>query len=153
MGIRMNASLLAAAGALCASAAVPRVDENTVSLVQNSASRLVTVTYTLTQAPGIVTVDFQTNYTDGAETKWASIGAANFCNVAGAVNRLVTETGTAQTITWRPDLAWAGYHIVNGLRASSRRGRRMRRRTTWRSISAAESRMRSSPAPKRFQAA
>ena len=106
------ASLVSAA----ALAAVPRVDENTVTISQD-ASRAVTVTYTLTQAAGIVTVDFQTNCVTGAGETWASIGAENFQNLAGDVNCIVTELDVAKTITWRPDISWGGHKIKDGVRA------------------------------------
>ena len=53
-----------------AASAVPRVDIQTVSIEQGS-DRQVSVFYTLTDAPGIITVDFQTN---SAENAWVSIG-------------------------------------------------------------------------------
>ena len=108
--------LLSASVAANLSAAVPRVDENTVTIVQ-AADREVTVTYRLTQAPGIVTVDFQTNCVTDAGEVWASIGTKNFTNVGGAVNRIVTTLDADQKITWRPDLSWAGYKITDGFRA------------------------------------
>ena len=55
-----------------------------VELAQDSKSRLVTVSYTLTGDPAIVTVDFLTN--------GVSIGEANFSNVSGDVNKLVSDT-------------------------------------------------------------
>lgn len=84
------------AGAL--GAAVPQV--SSVTLVQDKASRLVTVTYAL-DAAAVVTVDFTTN--------GVSIGAANFQNAAGDVNARV-EAGTG-TITWRPDKSWPD-HVI-----------------------------------------
>ena len=95
-----------------AASAVPRVDESAVSMEQAS-DRLVTVSYKLTDAPGIVTIDFQTNSTVG----WVSIGAENFQNVGGDVNCIVTELDTAKNITWRPEVSWEGHVITNGLRA------------------------------------
>ena len=74
-----------------AASAVPRVDESAVSMEQAS-DRLVTVSYKLTDAPGIVTIDFQTNSTVG----WVSIGAENFQNVGGDVNCIVTELDTTK---------------------------------------------------------
>ena len=71
-----NLSTLAAAVAAIAAtaAAEPRVDQNAVTLTQDPQSRLVSVTYTLTGEPAVITVDFQTNAVANAETGWASIG-------------------------------------------------------------------------------
>ena len=86
-----------AAGTLWAESPVVRPES--VRLVQDSASKTVTVKYTLEEAPGIVTVDFLTN--------GVSIGEANFANVSGDVNRKVTTLGE-HAIEWRPwEALWA----------------------------------------------
>lgn len=87
---------LVCAGALAA--AVPQVSD--VTIAQDKASRLVTVTYQL-DAAAVVTVDFTTN--------GVSIGAANFQNATGDVNAQVAA-GTG-TITWRPDKSWPD-HVI-----------------------------------------
>ena len=69
--------------------------------LEQDAGKKVTVTYTLPNCPAIVTVDFLTN--------GVSIGEENFSNVAGDVNRLVTETGSERTITWLPLKSWPGH--------------------------------------------
>jgi formylglycine-generating enzyme required for sulfatase activity len=107
-----SVSCVLATELLAAASAVPRVDESAVSMEQAS-DRLVTVSYKLTDAPGIVTIDFQTNSTVG----WVSIGAENFQNVGGDVNCIVTELETTKTITWRPEVSWEGHVVTNGLRA------------------------------------
>ena len=101
-----NLSTLAAAvAALAATAAAePRVDQNAVTLTQDPQSRLVSVTYTLTGEPAVITVDFQTNAVANAETGWASIGEMNFTNTTGDVNQVV-PVGEHE-ITWQPDKAW-----------------------------------------------
>ena len=71
-------------------AALPHVDQNAVVLAQDSYSRLVTVTYTLTGEPAVITIDFQTNEVANAESGWVSIGAVNFTNTIGAVNQVVS---------------------------------------------------------------
>ena len=81
-----NLSTLAAAFAALAAGAEPRVDQNAVTLTQDPQSRLVSVTYTLTGEPAVITVDFQTNAVANAETGWLSIGEVNFTTTAGAVN-------------------------------------------------------------------
>ena len=79
-----------------------------VVLSQNNSSRIVTVSYTLSGEPAIVTVDFLTN--------GVSIGEANFSNVSGDVNKLVTKTDSQCTIQWKPYQSWPD-HIVNGMTA------------------------------------
>lgn len=79
-----------------------------VELAQDSKSRLVTVSYTLTGDPAIVTVDFLTN--------GVSIGEANFSNVSGDVNKLVSDTQSARAITWKPHKSWPG-HLLTGMTA------------------------------------
>lgn len=94
----------------------PTIDQSSVSFVQ-SATRKVTISYTLKGEPAIVTVDIQTNYIDGAETKWASIGAQNYRTLSGAVNRVVSTLDAPSTITWLPHKSWEGHEIKNGIRA------------------------------------
>ena len=75
--------------------ASPVVRSQSVVLSQEGT---VLVKYALDGAPGIVTVDFLTN--------GVSIGAANFANVSGDVNRKV-EPGDRE-IKWRPNRSdWA----------------------------------------------
>lgn len=87
--------------------AVPVVSEATMT--QHPNSREVTITYTLADAPAIVTLDVQTNATDGT---WASIGGENVQHVTGDVWQRI-ETG-ARTILWRPDLSWPNHKIAEG---------------------------------------
>lgn len=68
-----------------------------VSMTQ-AANRDVTVTYTLSGAPAVITLDVLTN--------GVSIGAKNLSELAGDVNRLV-ETDGAHTITFSADYTWA----------------------------------------------
>ena len=77
----------------------PVVRSQSVVLSQEGA---VLVKYTLDGAPGIVTVDFLTN--------GASIGAANFANVSGDVNRKVLPGD--RKIKWHPHRSvWAGQGV------------------------------------------
>lgn len=88
-----------------AGAAVPTIDA--VSFAQDPATRRVTVTYKLTGADGIITADVLTNL--------VSIGAANFRNVYGDVNRRITADAEAvRTIWWAPDNDWPGHVVSNG---------------------------------------
>lgn len=107
----MNASkkviknLLAAAVSVMgwgAMATAPVVSD--VSMTQDD-SRRVTISYTLSEEPGIVTPDILTN--------GVSIGEENLSLFAGDVNRLVGTSGV-HTITWRPEKAWPGHRIMDG---------------------------------------
>ena len=90
-------TILAAAATVPLLAAVPVVSD--VSMTQD-ASRRVTITYTLSDASAVVTVDIQTNATGST---WASIGGENIQQMTGDVWKKV-ETGS-RTIKWRPDLS------------------------------------------------
>lgn len=100
---------LAALSALSAYAVVPEVSN--VAMAQDAA-RLVTITYTLADAPAVVTVDVQTNATVDGQTVWASIGGANIQQMAGDVWKKV-EPGE-RTVLWRPDLSWPDHRIPDG---------------------------------------
>ena len=97
---------LAAAVVVTSPAAVPDVTDVTMT---QAANRLVTITYTLTDAPAVVTLDIETNATGDV---WASIGGENIQNVDGDVWKRV-ETGS-HTIQWRPDLSWPDHKIADG---------------------------------------
>ena len=105
----ITAAALAAMTTATLSAAVPEVSSAT--MVQD-VSRLVTITYTLADAPAVVTLDVQTNYTENGATKWASIGGAAVANAQGDVWKKVS-TGS-HTITWRPDHSWPDHKIADG---------------------------------------
>ena len=100
--------------------AIPVVSN--VTMTQCDASRLVTITYRLTE-DAVVTLDVLTNATPNAATGWASIGGEAVCNAEGAVWRKVTSAdadGSGNyTITWHPDLSWTddfgkGFKIADG---------------------------------------
>lgn len=100
--------------ALSLAAATPSLDG--VATIVNHGSRRVDVNYTLAGDAAIVTVDIQTNYIDGAETKWASIGGRNYANLVGDVNHVV-EPGERH-VYWNPEQAWPDHYVpANGLRA------------------------------------
>ena len=101
--------ILAAVTSVALSAAVPSVTN--VSMMQ-ADDRLVTITYTLSGAPAVVTVDVQTNATANAASDdpgWKSIGGEAIWNALGDVWKRV-EPGSC-TITWHPDHAWPGHEI------------------------------------------
>lgn len=93
---------------VCASlcAAVPEVAGVTMT---QASDRLVTIAYTLLDAPAVVTVDIQTNVTSGT---WASIGGANIQQLTGDVWKRV-EAGN-HTIAWRPDFSWPDHKVADG---------------------------------------
>ena len=101
---------LAAAGAI---AAVPEVSG--VAMSQSSMNPKVTITYTLSVEPAVITLDVQTNATLNAaadDPGWTSIGGEAVCNAEGDVWKKVAA-GT-HTITWRPDQSWPDHKIANG---------------------------------------
>jgi len=92
--------------------AAPVIDQSSVNLMQNPATRLVTVRYTLTSDPAVVTVDFQTN--NVATGTWGSIGGEKYAHVSGDVNKLVTKVNSECTIFWQPAKAegWPNQHVA-----------------------------------------
>jgi len=94
-------------------AAVPEVSAVTMS---QDANRLVTITYTLADAPAVITLDVQTNATGDV---WASIGGEAVCNASGDVWKKVgadlTEGNSGSyTISWHPDLSWPDHKVAAG---------------------------------------
>ena len=87
---RVAVLALSMLGTLAASAAIPQVSG--VSFTQEKASHRVTVTYTLSDAPAVVTFDFLTN--------GVSVGTQFLTNVVGSVNRYVPVG--PHTIEWDP---------------------------------------------------
>lgn len=92
--------------------AAPRVDQDTVTMTQDQSSRTVSITYTLRDEPGIVTVDIQTNAGNNA---WVSIGDENLKGFTGDVNKLITKVGETCSIWWRPDKFWPGQDLQGGI--------------------------------------
>ena len=108
--------LVCGVAAIAANAAVPEVTG--VTMLQDDRHREVTIQYTFTGADAVITLDVQTNYLDGAETKWASIGGEAICNAQGDVWKKVVCDGSTHTISWRPDLSWPDHKVRNsGARA------------------------------------
>ena len=103
--MNMRMSFAVAAGLVAASvlAEQPAVESGSVFMVQDPVSRKVTIGYRLENAPGIVTVDVQTN---AGENAWASIGGERLRSVVGDVNRLVEKVGVDCRIHWIPDCDW-----------------------------------------------
>ena len=111
---KMTVAALAATTTASLAAAVPQVG-NDVTMTQSSGGRTVTITYTLSDAPAVVTLEVQTNANTSAgadDPGWTSIGGAAVSNAKGDVWKRV-ETGS-RTITWRPDLSWPDHIVPNG---------------------------------------
>ena len=105
------AVLTAVTGA--AMAAMPEVSNVTMT---QAANRLVTITYQITDAPAVVTLDIQTNANVSAAANdpgWTTLGGTAICNAQGDVWRKVgNDIAQGQTfsgtITWQPDQTWTG---------------------------------------------
>ena len=95
--------LCSAALSVATFAAAPFIARESVTFSQEISS-LATIRYRLTGSPAIVTVDIQTNVNGTATNKdsdWISIGEANFRNVAGDVNKLISPSDSEdKVITW-----------------------------------------------------
>ena len=110
----------AALAAAMAAADMPEITAATMR--QASTSRLVTIEYTLANAPAVVTLEVETNANPSASADdpgWTSIGGEAVCNAQGDVWKKVGESGTFNgRIEWRPDHSWPGFKIpANGARA------------------------------------
>lgn len=107
----LGVSAAVAAGALFAE--TPSADK--VSMVQAEDAREVTISYTLTNGPAVVTFDVETNAVVDGVTVWASIGGRNLLNVSEAsdANRRIGSDG-AKTIRWYPECDWATALVAAG---------------------------------------
>jgi formylglycine-generating enzyme required for sulfatase activity len=97
--------------------AAPLVVPESVSFVQDSSSRKVTITYMLRNEPAIVTVDVQTNAAPDAGGSWVSIGGGNLRHLSGDVNKVVEKLDETCTVSWIPHKTWEGHQFENGIRA------------------------------------
>lgn len=100
-------SLSAVAVAAAAWGAVPQ--PSGVSMSQD-ASRKVTITYNLANAPAVVTLDIETNVTADA---WVSIGGKHVRTVTGDACKIITEPGE-HVIYWQPDVDWPEHQVGDG---------------------------------------
>ena len=97
---------IAAACAVCADG-VPEVTD--VTWKQDS-TRAVTITYMLTNAPAVVTLDIMTNGPAG----WVSIGGQNidcFSRDSAVWRRVDPSETEKRTIIWHPDQSWPDHKI------------------------------------------
>ena len=85
-------------------AANPSIDDESVTITQNSATRVVTVSYSLSDGPAIVTAEFLTN--------GVSIGEENVKSLWGDVNRIVRNSSC--TFHWQPRHSWPNHKVAGG---------------------------------------
>lgn len=100
---------IAVAAASMSVFAAPQVSD--VVMTQDGG-RTVTISYTLANEPGIVTVDVQTN---AGDMGWVSIGGQHLTYFAGDANKLV-QPGQ-RTITWKPRKAWPDNAVTENVKA------------------------------------
>ena len=109
------AAFLASAASVSTFAAVPEVTSVTMTQAND---RLVTVSYTIENAPAVITLDVQTNCVVDGVVKWVSIGGSAVCNAKGAVWRKIqasdADSQGKYTITWRPDMSWPDHKVAEG---------------------------------------
>lgn len=102
--------ILCSAAACAASVALATAPEISLTATgQDSATRAVTVTYTLDNEPAVVTFAAQTN--NGSA--WIDIGNENLHSFEGDVNRLVA-VGSGHTVVWHPNKSWPNHKINDG---------------------------------------
>jgi formylglycine-generating enzyme required for sulfatase activity len=97
-------ALGAAAALTAAPPPLPQIRSGSVVMTQDRTSRQVRISYTLDNAPAVVTVDILTN--------GVSIGHGNLVGITGEINKIV-QPG-AQTLRWRPDRSWPNQRIPAG---------------------------------------
>ncbi len=112
------AVLLFLAFCMPTAAAVPHVDPAGVVFAKEAGSKWATITYTLSGAPAIVTLDIETNTLDNAAGEWVSIGGENVQTVQGAANKIVRDLNSKQTIRWKAAQDWPDRTVAtNRIRA------------------------------------
>ena len=113
--MKQKCIILVAAASVIASASAARPSVSGVSIAQGADTRNTTITYTLANAPAVITFDVQTNCTVEGRTTWASIGGANLQNVTAdsAVWRRM-DAGGPYTITWIPECEWFDHLFAAG---------------------------------------
>ena len=79
--------------------------------VSQAPDRTVSVAYTLSNGPSVVTAEVETN---AGENVWVPLGDAHVSALAGDVNRIVRTDG-AHAFVWQPDAALPDRAITSGL--------------------------------------
>ena len=103
-----------AVAAASVNAATPRIASTSFGF--NPDNRLATIRYELADAPGIVTLDVETNRTGAATADaadWISIGGEHLREVVGDVNRYVEDLGE-HILLWKPDREWPDRSVASG---------------------------------------
>ena len=89
-----------------------------VRLTATLDGSLVTITYSLSNAPAVITLDIETNTLADASGDWVSIGGAAVSFAQGDVWKKI-EPAETRTITWSSKKAWPNHSVAdNCLRAS-----------------------------------
>ena len=116
---RLAQLMVAALGLVIAPLAAAMPEVTSVALAQDEGSKWTTITYALSGAPAVVTLDVQTNSVIGTVTNWVSIGGTNLgeFDAAQPVFRKVEANGT-YTISWNPVATWSNQTVrAGGIRA------------------------------------
>ena len=112
--MRIASFVAVVAAAASAHAVEPRIASTSFDF--NADNRLATIRYELADAPGIVTLDVQTNRTGAAtadEADWVSIGGEHLREVVGDLNRYVEGLGE-HILLWQPDKSWPDHEVPTG---------------------------------------
>ena len=99
---------------LCSSAAIASAVPNIsgVEVAQDETSKLVTISYCLSDAPGIVTFSLETN---ASEDVWLPIDGSDLAGAWGDVNMLVTPKEEGKhTIFWQPNISNPAFSMEKG---------------------------------------
>jgi len=97
----------------------PRINPVSVKMSQPFGSKTVSIEYVLQDAPGIVTIDVETNATANAaadDPGWTSIGGENVQLVDGDVNMYVGDLGK-HVLTWHAFESWPEHKMKDSARA------------------------------------
>lgn len=109
---RICAAIAVCAATIGAAASVPEIVS--CSLEQVSKNN-VKIAYELQNGPAVVTLDIQTNATDGS---WVSIGGRHIQTFAPGSSVWKSVESGIHTIRWNPSQDWPGHKVENnGLRA------------------------------------
>lgn len=106
---KMGFSLFAAMSAAAVLAAGPVVDQDEVTMTQDTSGKVV-VTYTLRGEAGVITLGIETNSPSG----WLPLGDECVRHLSGDVNRKVTQLDVAHKIFWHPRKDFPNQEISGG---------------------------------------
>ena len=110
--MRMAICLAALAASAHASGAVSSVALSDVAFSQPAGRGDALITYSLGEAPAIITVDVQTNSLDNGEGEWTSLGGGIVKSLSGDFG-IVRKTG-ACSIRWACAKDWPGRVVATG---------------------------------------